>query len=162
MRSGSVLGRTAGGISEIGQAIRRELNSGAPEAFPSERKEIMTRTPFRSDNIAIIIRLHRIRLIVITRTAGHEEHASSDQTHAKPSESLLETSAAVPLGDAWVDAGFLAYPPRGYRPCMPTLPILPPPSLLATTPRFTETLSDGLTFSPAPSCQRERRKLARR
>jgi hypothetical protein len=47
MRSGSVLGRTAGGTSEIGQAIRRELNSGAPEAFPSERKEIMTRTPFR-------------------------------------------------------------------------------------------------------------------
>jgi hypothetical protein len=47
MRSGSVLGRTAGGTSEIGQAIRRELNWGAPEAFPSERKEIMTRTPFR-------------------------------------------------------------------------------------------------------------------
>lgn len=72
MRSGSVLGRTAGGTSEIGQAIRRELNSGAPEAFPSERKEIMTRTPFRSDNIAIVIQLH-----------GHE-NGSRQESRVQP------------------------------------------------------------------------------
>jgi hypothetical protein len=45
MRYGSVLGRTAGSSSEIGQAIRREMNSGAPEAFPAKGKEILTRRP---------------------------------------------------------------------------------------------------------------------
>jgi hypothetical protein len=34
-------------LPEIGQAVRREMNSGALDAFPAEGKEIMRRTPSR-------------------------------------------------------------------------------------------------------------------
>lgn len=156
------------GVREAQCRERIGTNSLRPKEAVGEAKTRRT-APFEEPKDVAGIRdacvdIPPIRLIVITRTAGHKEHASDDQTHAKPSESLLETSAAVPLplGDAWVDAGFLAYPPRGYRPCMPTLPILPPPSLLPTTPRFTETLSRWSYLHPGPSFQRERRKLARR